>query len=96
MRESNKNKQRKLKQCLPFAGQNKLNWEEKKNIMRFLPFSWLFLLKFFLSWFRFLSVLIVDFCTLESSDDDYLPKPNHQKNIECKSVNNIILKKRNS
>lgn len=64
----------------------------KKNIMRFLPFSWLFLLKFFLSWFRFLSVLIVDFYTLESTDDDDLAKPDHQKNIECKNVNNIILK----
>lgn len=37
MRESNKNKQRKLKQCLLFADQNKLNWEEK-NILLFFTF----------------------------------------------------------
>lgn len=64
---------------------NQIELGRKKNML-FLPFSWPFSLKFVLSWLRFLSVLIVDFYTLELSDDDDLPKPNHQKNIECKNV----------
>ena len=93
MRESNKNKQRKLKQCLPFAGQNKLNWEEKKTLCVFYLSHDFFLLKIVVSFFVSFNC---GFLHIRESDDDDLPTPNHQKNIECKNVNNIILKKCNS